>query len=141
MTSAEAATVEHTADTKSGRTRMPTSYYRNPTPALQTGRPRLVNWHNRVDLSQTLTAVILAAGLGTRMRSRVPKVLHPLCGRPMVSFVLDAWNGAGVESTAAAGAEARPADDATVVVISPATEGIRDLLDGQVRFAVQQNPK
>src|SRR5437762_751284 len=75
------------------------------------------------------------------MRSRVPKVLHPLCGRPMVSFVLDAWNGAGVESTAAAGTETRPADDATVVVISPATEGIRDLLDGQVRFAVQQNPK
>jgi len=58
----------------------------------------------------------------------------------MVSFVLDAWNGAGVEPTSATSG-ASPADDATVVVISPATEGIRELLDGQVRFAVQQNPK
>ena len=36
-------------------------------------------------------AVVLAAGLGTRMKSRVPKVLHPLCGRPMLAYVLDAW--------------------------------------------------
>src|SRR5207249_4041505 len=33
-------------------------------------------WHNRPELSQILTAVILAAGLGTRMRSRTPKVLQ-----------------------------------------------------------------
>src|SRR5207248_2524428 len=32
--------------------------------------------HNRHELSPTLTAVILAAGHGTRMRSRIPKVLH-----------------------------------------------------------------
>ena len=36
-----------------------------------------------------LSAVVLAAGEGTRMRSRVPKVLHPLCGRPMLLHVLD----------------------------------------------------
>src|SRR3989304_320285 len=35
-------------------------------------------------------AIVLAAGLGTRMRSRRPKVLHPLCGRPMLAYVLDA---------------------------------------------------
>jgi bifunctional UDP-N-acetylglucosamine pyrophosphorylase/glucosamine-1-phosphate N-acetyltransferase len=35
-----------------------------------------------------LSAVVLAAGEGTRMRSRVPKVLHPLCGRPMVVHVV-----------------------------------------------------
>jgi len=34
--------------------------------------------------------IVLAAGLGTRMRSRVPKVLHPLCGRPMLAYVIDA---------------------------------------------------
>ena len=39
-------------------------------------------------------AVVLAAGLGTRMRSRTPKILHPLCGRPMLAYVLDAWDGA-----------------------------------------------
>lgn len=36
-----------------------------------------------------LSAVVLAAGEGTRMRSKVPKVLHPLCGRPMLLHVLD----------------------------------------------------
>ena len=33
--------------------------------------------------------VVLAAGEGTRMRSTTPKVLHPLCGRPMVLHVVD----------------------------------------------------
>lgn len=36
-----------------------------------------------------LAAVVLAAGEGTRMRSSTPKVLHPLCGRPMILHVLD----------------------------------------------------
>jgi bifunctional UDP-N-acetylglucosamine pyrophosphorylase/glucosamine-1-phosphate N-acetyltransferase len=40
-----------------------------------------------------LGIVILAAGQGTRMRSEVPKVLHPLCGRPMVFYALDAVSG------------------------------------------------
>ncbi len=35
------------------------------------------------------TVVILAAGKGTRMRSRRPKVLHPICGRPLVAWVID----------------------------------------------------
>ncbi len=35
-------------------------------------------------------AVIMAAGLGTRMRSQLPKVLHPVCGRPMLAYVIDA---------------------------------------------------
>jgi bifunctional UDP-N-acetylglucosamine pyrophosphorylase / glucosamine-1-phosphate N-acetyltransferase len=37
-----------------------------------------------------LSAVVLAAGEGTRMRSATPKVLHPLCGRPMLLHVIDA---------------------------------------------------
>jgi bifunctional UDP-N-acetylglucosamine pyrophosphorylase/glucosamine-1-phosphate N-acetyltransferase len=41
-------------------------------------------------------AVVLAAGQGTRMRSRIPKVLHPLAGRPMVLHVLDALADSGV---------------------------------------------
>jgi len=36
-----------------------------------------------------LSAVVLAAGEGTRMRSSLPKVLHPLCGRPMVLHVIE----------------------------------------------------
>ena len=67
--------------------------------------------------------MILAAGLGTRMRSRLPKTLHRLCGRPMVSYVVDAWDG-----------------DA-VVVVSPATEAVRDAVDGRARVALQAEPK
>jgi len=67
----------------------------DPAHALAT-RSAAANWHNRLDLSPTLTAVILAAGHGTRMRSRIPKVLHPICGRPMIDWVLEAVNEAGV---------------------------------------------
>lgn len=34
-------------------------------------------------------AVVLAAGEGKRMHSRLPKVLHPLCGRPMLAYILE----------------------------------------------------
>lgn len=44
-----------------------------------------------------LTAVILAAGKGTRMKSRRPKVLHEIAGRPMLHYVLDAAKGAGAD--------------------------------------------
>lgn len=42
-------------------------------------------------------AIVLAAGQGTRMRSSLPKVLHPLAGRPMIDHVLDALARAGIE--------------------------------------------
>ena len=42
------------------------------------------------------SAIVLAAGQGTRMRSRIPKVLHPLAGRSMLDHVLDALERAGV---------------------------------------------
>lgn len=41
-------------------------------------------------------AVVLAAGKGTRMRSDLPKVLCEVCGRPMIHFVLDALEKAGI---------------------------------------------
>jgi bifunctional UDP-N-acetylglucosamine pyrophosphorylase/glucosamine-1-phosphate N-acetyltransferase len=42
-------------------------------------------------------AIVLAAGKGTRMKSATPKVLHELCGRPMLWYVLRALRGAGVD--------------------------------------------
>lgn len=43
------------------------------------------------------TAIILAAGKSTRMKSRRPKVLHEICGKPMLDYVLRACYGAGCE--------------------------------------------
>jgi bifunctional UDP-N-acetylglucosamine pyrophosphorylase/glucosamine-1-phosphate N-acetyltransferase/UDP-N-acetylglucosamine pyrophosphorylase len=41
-------------------------------------------------------AIILAAGKGKRMASNLPKVLVPVCGRPMIRFVIDAVRAAGI---------------------------------------------
>jgi len=41
-------------------------------------------------------AIILAAGFSTRMNTRIAKVLHEVCGRPMLAYVLDACRGAGI---------------------------------------------
>lgn len=44
-----------------------------------------------------IRAIVLAAGKGTRMKSATPKVLHELCGRPMLWYVLRALRAAGVD--------------------------------------------
>ena len=76
-------------------------------------------------------AVVLAAGLGTRMRSATPKVLHQLCGRPMLAFVLDAW-----ESTADGAAAGPP-----IVVYSPSVEAIVSAVADRATFALQEAPR
>jgi len=40
-------------------------------------------------MKKNIAVIILAAGKSTRMKSEVPKVLHPLCGRPMLGYCLD----------------------------------------------------
>jgi bifunctional UDP-N-acetylglucosamine pyrophosphorylase / glucosamine-1-phosphate N-acetyltransferase len=46
-------------------------------------------------MPEPFTVLIMAAGRGTRMRSRTPKVLHRICGKPMVEWVVDAAREAG----------------------------------------------
>jgi bifunctional UDP-N-acetylglucosamine pyrophosphorylase / glucosamine-1-phosphate N-acetyltransferase len=72
----------------------------------------------------------MAAGLGTRMRSDTPKVLHRLCGRPMLAYVLDAW-------AEAAGERARP----PFVVYSPSTAALTEAFEGRADFALQDEPR
>lgn len=45
-----------------------------------------------------LAAIILAAGKSTRMKSDRPKVMHEVCGRPMLAYVLDACRGADIKT-------------------------------------------
>jgi bifunctional UDP-N-acetylglucosamine pyrophosphorylase / glucosamine-1-phosphate N-acetyltransferase len=66
--------------------------------------------------------VILAAGQGTRMRSATPKLLHPLCGRPVIAWPIAAARAAGAQKVVVVGgpdralARAIPQDDPTVVL-------------------------
>jgi bifunctional UDP-N-acetylglucosamine pyrophosphorylase / glucosamine-1-phosphate N-acetyltransferase len=48
-------------------------------------------------MAPPLTALIMAAGQGTRMKSELPKVLHPVCGVPMVHWVIAAATAAGAD--------------------------------------------
>ena len=66
------------------------------------------------------------------MRSSLPKVLHPLCGRPMLAFVLDAW----AEIAADEAGSPRP-----IVVVSPAVEGVRSAFADRADFALQDEPR
>ncbi len=69
-------------------------------------------------------AVILAAGQGTRMRSDLPKVLHPILGKPMLEYAIDA-----VQQEAAA----RP-----VIIVGHSASQIRQAIGGRADFAVQE---
>ena len=73
-------------------------------------------------MANDLAAVVMAGGLGTRMKSATPKHLHPLLGRRMVDWVVQAAQAAGVERV--------------VVVASPDAAGTY----GDVEVAVQQTP-
>ncbi len=70
-----------------------------------------------------LAAVILAAGKGTRMKSKLPKVLHNLCGSPMLSYVLDAVTAAGV--------------DQPVVVVGHGSDQVARQVAGLAQIALQ----
>lgn len=80
-------------------------------------------------MSAEVRAVVLAAGKGTRMKSERPKVLHELCGKPMLWYVLRALHDAGV-------------DDVTVVTngdLSPHVAAVAsDAGDGTARTVLQE---
>jgi bifunctional UDP-N-acetylglucosamine pyrophosphorylase/glucosamine-1-phosphate N-acetyltransferase len=71
-----------------------------------------------------LAVVILAAGLGTRMKSALPKVLHEVCGRPMLAYVIDAALSISPERV--------------VVVTGPDQEQIAEILPVGCERAVQE---
>src|SRR5215470_15933359 len=72
---------------------------------------------------EMLTAVILAAGEGKRMRSRQPKILHGLCGRPLVAYPLRL---------------ARTFADRVVLVAPPRVDGLAQIAGDGVIEVVQR---
>ncbi len=73
-------------------------------------------------MAAQLTVLVMAAGKGTRMRSALPKVLHPICGRPMVEWVIGAARAAGA---------------AEVVCVTRPGDGVAEGLPEGVKIAEQ----
>jgi bifunctional UDP-N-acetylglucosamine pyrophosphorylase/glucosamine-1-phosphate N-acetyltransferase len=82
-----------------------------------------ISYHQAVS---PLVVVIMAAGEGTRMRSQTPKLLHPVCGRPMIAWSVSAAREAGAGQV--------------VVVQGPRRELEGSLGDG-VAVAIQEEPR
>lgn len=71
-----------------------------------------------------VTAIILAAGEGTRMKSNIPKVLHKVCGKEMINHVVDTVKVLGIPQA--------------VVVIGYKGEMVRNVIGSQVDIAYQE---
>jgi bifunctional UDP-N-acetylglucosamine pyrophosphorylase/glucosamine-1-phosphate N-acetyltransferase len=89
-----------------------------------TGAGFKVDQMSTAQTRRQLAVVILAAGLGTRMKSDRPKVLHEVCGRPMLAYVIDAALSVS--------------PDRVVVVTGPDQDAITEILPVGCERAVQQ---
>ncbi len=77
--------------------------------------------------NNSFQAIALAAGKGTRMGSDLPKVLVPLCGRPVIAHVLDALQAVGITEP--------------VVVVGYRAEVVRETLGDRVAYAFQDEQR
>lgn len=77
-------------------------------------------------MSERVAAVVLSAGMGTRMKSALPKVLHPVAGKPMIGWVLDAVDALGA--------------DPAVVVTAPVHDAVREAVSARANTAIQETP-
>lgn len=71
-----------------------------------------------------LKTIILAAGKGTRMKSDVPKVLHKVCGKPIIQYVLDITKAVG--------------SDQTIMVLGHKIQEVRENLPADIEIVEQQ---
>ena len=69
------------------------------------------------------TGLILAAGMGTRMKSKMPKVIHKVCGKELVRWVIDASKKAGAADI--------------VTVIGHKAEMVRPVIENDTKIAIQ----
>src|SRR5579884_192384 len=96
----------------------------NPAPTITTLIPGQTRYPSvEIAYANRVTApvvVIMAAGEGTRMRSQTPKLLHPLCGRPMIAWSVAAAKEAGARR---------------VVIVESPKRDLEAVLDHEVEFA------
>ncbi len=78
----------------------------------------------RINMKKEIAVIILAAGKSTRMKSELPKVLHPLCGRPMLGYVLDLVAGLKPKQV--------------VVVLGYKQELVRKIIPKGIKIAIQK---
>ena len=71
--------------------------------------------------------IILAAGRGVRMRSRIPKVLHPICGKEMILYSVEKLLSLGLQRV--------------ILVVSPdSISSIREVVGDTVEYVIQTEP-
>ena len=70
------------------------------------------------------SAIVLAAGKGTRMKSALNKVMHPVLNKPMIGHIVDTLKASGVERI--------------VVVVGHGAESVKEYLQDSVEYAIQQ---
>lgn len=73
------------------------------------------------------TSVILAAGMGTRMKSEMPKVIHKVCGKELCRWVIDESKKAGAEKV--------------VTIIGHKAETVRPIIENNSEIAIQSEQK
>ena len=78
----------------------------------------------KINMKKNIAIIILAAGKSTRMKSELPKVLHKLCGRPMLSYVFDLVTAL------------KPAQ--VVAVLGYKQELVREFIPKGVKIAIQK---
>ncbi len=105
----------------------PSVYPLRPVGALPADDPQDLRRASSATKKRDLCALILAAGLGKRMHSKVSKLLHAVAGRPMVRHVVEATREASVGRT--------------VVVVGNQADGMRQAVgdsDKRIAFAFQK---
>ena len=77
-------------------------------------------------MNKNIAVIILAAGKSVRMKSGIPKVLHPVCGRPMLGYVLDLVYALKIKNI--------------IAVLGHKQQDVRKLLKPGIKVVIQKRP-
>src|SRR5204862_5545468 len=78
-------------------------------------------------MNDNLEVIVLAAGLGTRMKSAKIKILHHAAGRPIIDYVLDLASEVGARTP--------------LLIVGHQREAVQQHVGERARYALQENPR